>query len=38
MGPREALVEAEQALAATLAEQLRLGAVERTYTETPGMA
>jgi hypothetical protein len=39
-GPRETLVEAEQALAATLAEQLRLGAitryaVERTYTETP---
>lgn len=37
-GPRESLVEAEQALAATLAEQLRLGAiaryaVERTYTE-----
>jgi hypothetical protein len=40
-GPRETLVEAEQALAATLAEQLRLGAitrfaVEHTYTETPG--
>ena len=42
-GPREALVEAEESLAATLTEQLRLGAVtrfavERTYTETPGMA
>jgi len=40
-GPRESLVEAEQALAATLAEQLRRGAiaryaVERTYTENPG--